>query len=188
MILATNFKSDAKGSRALFEKFTRPALEYSGFKNIHSVENGNEQLENLLDRNGGIDVAGTKDGDLIFLASRVIKIEPEKGSDYDCFSLRNLRLSGNETEISKLERKIRLGLPRPQYHVQTFIDEILNLATIAIVRTRELVQFIITHKTKTKTTRDGTEFRLATWKDLISSGVHVDLIKIDADGKKISRS
>lgn len=186
MTLATNFKVDAKNSRALFEKFTRRALEILGFKNIHSVENGNEQLESLLDRNGGIDVAGTKDGDLIFLASRVIKIEPKHGSDYDCFSLRNLRLSGNETEISKLERKIQLGLPRPQYHVQTFFDEILNLATIAIVRTRELVQFITTHKTKTKTTRDGTEFRLATWKDLIRAGVTVTTIKINADGKKIT--
>ena len=180
MTLATNFKSDAKGSRALFEKFTRRALENLGFKNIHSVENGNEQLENLLDCNGGIDIVGTKNGDLIFLASRIIKIEPEHGSDYDCFSLRNLRLSGNETEISKLERKIRLGLPRPQYHVQTFIDEILNLATIAIVRTRELVEFISTHKTKTKTTRDGTEFKLATWQDLTRAGVEVTTKKITA--------
>lgn len=182
--MATTFKTDSAGSCAFFEKFTRRALEMFGFKNLISLENDNP-LRRLLDCSCGIDAAGIKDGDTMFIASRVIEVKPY-GSDYDCFSVRNKRLSGNETELAKLKRKIKLGLPRPQWHVQTFVSKAKDMATVAIVRTRELVDFILAHKPIIKPTRDKTEFWLARWQDLIRTGVKVTTFTIDGNGKKIT--
>lgn len=172
MILATNFNYDSIKSRMLFEKFTRRALELFGIRNVISTENSDDELKQQLDRKCGIDAVGEEAGDTIFLASRIIEVKPF-GDDYDCFSLRDSRLSGNATEISKLKRKISRNLPRPHYHVQTFVDNAAHLVTVGIVRTRALVNFIATHKAKVKHTADGTEFKLAFWEDLRHAGITV---------------
>lgn len=177
MILATCFNSDSSKSKSRFEKFIRHALASFGINDVISTEGDDEPLKQLLDRDCGVDAVGIMNGDPIFIASRIIEVKPY-GKDYDCFSLRNCRLSGNETELEKLNRKIRCNLPRPHFHVQAFIDDALNLVTVAIVRTRDLVNYIATHKTKSLTTRDGTEFKLATWTDLRRAGVDVRTKKI----------
>lgn len=177
--LATTFKNDFAKSQKLFEKFTRPALELFGFKKVISIEKGGLPLNQELDRNCGIDAGGTKDGDFMFIASRIIEIKPY-GSDYDCFSLRNKRLSNTETEIEKLERKIKFGLPCPIWHVQTFVDLPLNVATVAIVLTKQLINFLTDYKAKIKTTNNGTEFKLVRWQDLKRGGVDFQTTTIKA--------
>ena len=168
--MATNFKADAKNSRNWFNRFVVPALRVFGFSDVVSVEKHDSELESRLDFTG-IDALATS---------------KENCGDYDCFSLRDSRLTGYQTEFEKLKRAIEKNSLCPHFHVQTFIDDTLNLATVGIVKTRDLVNYIAAHKTKTKTTRDGTEFKLATWKDLIRAGVKVTTIKIDANGKKIT--
>lgn len=171
MKLATNFKIDSAKAKMLFDKFTRRALADFGIRSVVSTEDSD------LDRDCGIDAVAMKGDNTIFLASRIIEVKPNCG-DYDCFSLRNKRLSGTRTEIEKLEHNIKNNLPRPHFHVQTFVDD--GLANVGIVRTRDLVNYVATHETKIKTTRNGTEFKLAPWNDLIRAGVSVRTIQIDA--------
>lgn len=166
--LATNFKADSKNSRNWFNRFVVPALRAFGFSDVVSVEKHDSELESRLDFTGIDALATSKDGATLTLASRIIQKKPNCG-DYDCFSLRDSRSTGNQTEFEKLKRAIEKNSLRPQYHIQTFVDDALNLATVSIVKTCDLVNYIATcKKTKIKTTRDGTEFRLATWKEAVS--------------------
>lgn len=179
--MATNFKSDAKKSRAWFKKFTCRALEILGFKNVHSVESHDSELTKLLDY-AGVDALAQKDGATMTIASRIIQKTPT-GNDYSCFSIRDSRTSGTKTEFEKLKGAIEINSLRPMWHCQTFISEDKKSAIVSLIRTRQLVSFIKNHESKFKITNDGTRFKLADWKDLISAGVHIDLIKVGADGK-----
>ena len=185
--MATDFQTDSKNSQSRFSRFVEPALRAFGFSNVVSAEKQDSQLKRLLDFAGVDALATSKDGATMTLASRIIqkKKKPNCG-DYDCFSLRNSRSTGYRTEFEKLKRAIEKNSLRPMWHCQTFIDETLNLATVGIVRTRDLVNYTATHKTKTKTTNDGANFKLVKWRDLIRAGVKVTTIKIDANGKKIT--
>ena len=177
--MATNFQTDSKNSRNWFNRFVVPALRAFGFSDVVSAEKQDSQLKRLLDFAGVDALARDTDGATVTLASRVIEVKPY-GGDYDCFSVRNSRANGYKTEDEKLQRAIEINSLRPMWHCQTFIDETLNLATVGIVRTRDLVNYIATHETKPKITRDGTKFKLAFWKDLIRAGVSVRTIQIDA--------
>ena len=187
--MATTFKADFKKAREKFKRLTCRFLEqHFGFKKILSTEEVSESLKGLLDKHSCVDACGfTKNDDLVFLASRVIEVVPY-GDNYDCFSLRNKRVSGKGTELQKLARKIQLDLPRPTYHVQTFVNEKDDVLTVAITRTKELVEFIMAREPKIKKANDGTEFWLASWKDLRAAGIKVGVYSVGMDGKKISRS
>ena len=113
-------------------------------------------------------------------------ISVEKHDYYDCFSLRDSRSTGYQTEFEKLKRAIEKNSLRPMWHCQTFVDLEKETATCSIVRTNALVQFLDVDNPKTKATSDGTTFRLAPWQDLIRAGVNVTTIKIGVDGKKIT--
>lgn len=175
--MATCFKADSKNSRNWFNRFVVPALRAFGFVDIVSTEEHDSDLKALLDYAGIDALAKDTSGATVALASRVIEVKPY-GKDYDCFSLRDSRANGYKTEKDKMQRAIDFDSLRPMWHVQTFIDN--GLATAAIVRTRDLVNYIATHKTKTKTTRDGTEFKLAFWNDLRLAGITVRTIQIGA--------
>lgn len=183
MILATNFKADSKNSRNWFNRFVVPALRAFGFSDVVSVEKHDSELESRLDFTGIDALATSKDGATMTLASRIIQKKPNCG-DYDCFSLRDSRSTGYQTEFEKLKRAIEKNSLRPHFHIQTFVDDALNSATVGIVRTRDLVNYIATYETKTKTTHDGTEFKLAFWNDLKRAGVNVRTVRIDT--KKIT--
>ena len=175
--LATDFQADSANSQSKFSRFVEPALRALGFSDVVSAEKQDSQLKRLLDFAGVDALARDTDGATVTLASRVIEVKPY-GDDYDCFSVRNSRANGYRTEDEKLQRAIEINSLRPMWHCQTFIDERLNLATVAIVRTRDLVNYIATHKTKTKTTHDGTKFKLATWQELKRAGVEVRTTQI----------
>ena len=152
-----------------------PDLEYSFLDSERFIHEENfttyRDAQNALARD--------TDEATVTLASRVIEVKPY-GGDYDCFSVRNSRANGYETEDEKLQRAMEINSLRPMWHCQTFIDETLNLATVGIVRTHDLVNYIATHETKPKITRDGTKFKLAFWKDLKRAGVDVQIKKITA--------
>ena len=177
--MATTFHSDSKNSRNWFSRFVRPALREFGFDNVISVEKHDSKLECSLDFAGVDALATDKDGATITLASRVIEVKPY-GKNYDCFSLRDSRSTGYQTEFEKLKRAIEKNSLRPMWHCQTFVDLEKETATCSIVRTNALVQFLDVDNPKTKTTSDGTTFRLAPWQDLIRAGVSVRTIQIDA--------
>ena len=185
MTMATNFKTDFKNSRNWFSRFVVPALREFGFDNVISVEKHDSKLECSLDFAGVDALATDKDGATMTLASRVIEVKPY-GKDYDCFSLRDSRSTGYQTEFEKLKRAIEKNSLRPMWHCQTFVDLEKETATCSIVRTNALVQFLDVDNPKTKATSDGTTFRLAPWQDLIRAGVKVTTIKIGVDGKKIT--
>ena len=105
--MATNFKTDSKNSRNWFNRFVVPALRAFGFTDVVSVEKHDSKLESSLDFAGVDALAVDKDGATMTLASRIIQKKPNCG-DYDCFSLRDSRLSGYQTEFEKLKR-CRLG-------------------------------------------------------------------------------
>ena len=184
--MATTFKTDAAKSRSDFRRFIEPALHRLGFRDVVSVEKHNSALEKLLDR-ASVDAVATYCDRLFAFASRVIQVKPY-GGNYDGFSLRNKRVSGMETELQKLQRAIKQELIRPQIHVQAFVDEDEQVATVAFAHTRPLVEFIMSHNVKTITANDGTEFKFARWKDLENVGITVKFYTFPTtETKKASR-
>lgn len=175
--LATNYQTDSANSRSRFAQFVEPALRAFGFRDVVSTEKQDSELKRLLDFAGVDALAKDKHDSIVTLASRIIEVKPY-GGDYDCFSVRNARVNGYKTEDEKLRRAIEKNSLRPMWHCQTFIDETSNSANVGIVRTRDLMNFIAKHTTKTKKTRDGTEFHIADWNDMKLAGVDVRTKKI----------
>ena len=183
--MATSFKSDAAHSQNWFVRFVVPALRHFGFTDIASTEARNSAAETLLDRGAGIDaLARRRDGAIVALASRILEVKPY-GGEYSCFSLRDSRFNGNTTEFEKLQRAIKMNSVRPMWHCQTFVDVEKGKATVALVRTKELVQFVADNPLF-KDTKDGTKFRLAPWHDLSKAGVKYWTVTMDGEGKKIT--
>lgn len=177
----TSFKRSAENSRRLFAKFVEPALKRFGFADIISTENHSEPLKKILDF-AGIDALARQDDMSVGLASRVI--QKKSGCvDYKNFSLRDKRINGKLTELEKLRSAIKANSLRPQWHIQTFVDEDERSAIVALCPTRKLIDYAGSHELKTKVTNDGTIFRLAPWRDLKKAGINVRLFQIDIHGK-----
>ena len=176
--MATDFQTDSKNSQSRFSRFVEPALRALGFSDVVSAEKQDSQLKRLLDFAGVDALAKDKDGATVTLASRVIEVKPY-GDDYDCFSMRASRRNGYATELGKLKRAIKNNSLRPMWHCQSFISED-GTATVGIIRTTDLIQFIDSNETRIKDTRDGAQFIIADWNDLKSAGVDVRIKKITA--------
>lgn len=172
-------KRDLHRSRIWFDRFTRRALERQGYRKIFSLETLGTNVSDFFDFNG-IDAVAEKDGDLCTIASRSIGVTGNATDDKNrCFSLRNKRVSGGETELSKLQRKIKLNLPRPFLHCQCFVNG--DLATVGIIRTADLVGFASEHENDLPTieTKDKTTFVIVPWRTLIENDVDVRIQTIE---------
>lgn len=177
--MATSLTTDAKRSQKFSATYHEPLMEFLGCK-FETTENHKSLSAAMLDRDCGVDlIIGKPNGsymEYIPCASRVIEVLPN-GRDYDCFSVRNERASGNRTEHQKLSDTTK---PRPMYHIQTFVDNVTGTAKVAIVQTSDLFKFMATGATKTITCHDGTKFNLAKWVDLITAGIKIFVYKICA--------
>ena len=178
--MSTTLSSDANRSKKFSDTYLEPLMKHFGWT-FKTTENHDNPVEAWLDQDAGIDLVigkpiNSKYTEYIPCASRVIEILPN-GRDYDCFSLRNERASGNRTECSKLSDVTK---PRPMCHIQTFVDNVTGTAKVAIVKTSDLFKFMATGATKTITCHDGTKFNLAKWLDLLEAGIKIFVYKICA--------
>lgn len=152
-----DIKSDMKKSVRAFEKFTAHAIKahFGGDAQIHSYEDSNDPSERELDLNYGIDgVIVDGEGWAHNYASRVQFVK-YGGWSYDTFTVRGFRPSGAATEIDKLRQ---VGTPKPEYHIQTYVDYDKRGAVVGIAETVELYQWITRNKPPLITNRDGTKF------------------------------
>ena len=149
-----DIQSDMKKSIRAFKKFTVHALKahFGDDAQIHSYENSNDPVERELDLSHGIDgVVVDGAGYHHFYASRV-----QFGAPYNTFTVRGFRPSGAATEIDKLRQ---VGTPKPECHVQTYVDFGGRGAVVGIAETVELYQWITRNKPTLITNRsDGTKF------------------------------
>jgi len=179
------FKTDSEKSRRAFDKFTRHALNrhFVGNKLIRSFEGSQDPVERELDLKHSIDgVIVTADDWAHYFASRV-----QFGKYYGTFTIRGYRPSGTATEIHKL---CRVDEPKPDYHVQTYVDSDGRGAVVGICETAELMQYIDRHKpAKRRNGQDGVGFYAVPFSELATAKIYY----VDACGnvtdvtKKISR-
>lgn len=148
------FEKDAEKSRRAFDKFTRYALNrhFDGNKLIRSFEGSQDPVERELDIKHSIDgVIVDRDNWAHYFASRALTAQ-----GFLTFTVRGDRPTGTATEIHKIRR---VGEPKPEYHVQTYVDSDGQGAIVGIVETIELVQYIDRHKpAKRRNGQDGVGF------------------------------
>lgn len=135
------FKSDADRSIRAFNKFTRHVLNhfFDSNKMIRNFEGSNNPAERDLDRKHGIDgFVVDRDDWARYFASRISFV-----TGYNTFTVRGYRPSGTATEIHKIGR---VDEPKPEYHVQTYVDGDSRGAVVGIAETVELYRYIHRHK------------------------------------------
>lgn len=153
-------RNDAAKSLRAFEKFSCHALKkfFGDDAQIHSYENSDNPAERDLDLNFGIDgFVVDSEGWAHNYASRVQFLKCG-GLSFNTFTVRGFRPSGAKTEIDKLRHGQKVDEPKPEYHIQAYVDFGGRGAVVGIVETVELYQWITRNKPPLKTNRDGTKF------------------------------
>lgn len=143
-----DIKSDMKKSVRAFKKFTVHATKahFGDDAQIHSYEGSDNPAERELDLKFGIDgVVTNGEGWAHFYASRVQFLK-YGGLSFNTFTVRGFRPSGTATEIDKLRHGQKVDEPKPEYHIQAYVDGDGRGAVVGICETVELYQYIERHK------------------------------------------
>lgn len=184
--MSTNLETDAQKSRLRADEYITPLMKHFGYS-FSSTENHQNPVEAWLDRDCSVDgVIGKPNGDYTEyfpFSSRVIEVKPD-GRDYDGFSVRYVRASGNPTEAQKL---LDVTKPRPILNIQSFVDNVTGTATVAIVKTVDLLHYIKINAPKIITSYDGTKFNFAKWLDLLEAGIKVAVYRICAATGEVTK-
>lgn len=161
--------NNANKSAKIFDSIT-PVLEHYFGGKIYSTESHDNQFAKLLDYKCAIDALVDTDDTVFGIAHRV------KYSYYEDFTIR--KSIYNSDKITELDKISRPGI-KPRYHVQTVcIDN--KPVVIAIAKTSDLL-YAINHGIAKirRNPKDNYEFYSLDWFDLISSGINVDIIKVE---------
>lgn len=146
--------ADAQKSIRAFEKFTAPTLRHAlGAVVVKTMERHESQYEKDMDFACIDGVIVDTDGWTIRYASRV-----QFGTNYETFTVRRTRPSGENTEYAKLCKAWRLQKPMPRYHVHTYVNKGEQFATVAITETFELLRYIKNHQNQWRTAPTGETF------------------------------
>lgn len=184
--MSSSLKNDAERSKKFLDDFLPLLMEKTGCS-FASTENHSNPIEGWLDRDCSVDgVIGKPNGDYTEyfpFSSRVIEVKPG-GRDYDGFSVRYVRASGNPTEAQKL---LDVTKPRPILNIQSFVDNVTGTATVAIVKTVDLLNYIKINAPKIITSYDGTKFNFAKWLDLLEAGIKVAVYRICAATGEVTK-
>ena len=172
-------KKDGDFSIQNFEKFGVPVLKkiFGVDAQIFITESRTTDdapsLEKALDFAGIDGVIVGYDGLTYFYASRV-----QRGKCYESFSLRGYRPSGAITEFVKLQHASKINAPMPTYHIQIFVADDEQSATVGFARTIDLLRYCERQNPETKTTATGERFFVIPWTELEK----VKIFSVDACG------
>ena len=100
------------------------------------------------------------------------------GKCYESFSLRGYRPSGAITEFVKLQHASKINAPMPTYHIQIFVADDEQSATVGFARTIDLLRYCERQNPETKTTATGERFFVIPWTELEK----VKIFSVDACG------
>ena len=161
------FKEALSESHTAFRELVMPPLlkVFEG-GTIVPTEGAPGELEQMLDRDAGIDAIMFSEYGVYGIASRI-----QFDANYRTFTIRKERQSGRTTEWEKLQRAARYGAMAPSFTVQAYVDRTdMKLLDAAVVCTNDLVRWIENNPCETRTTgRDQygqAEFWVVPWDKL----------------------
>lgn len=157
---------DLEKSMDNFDTLIRPILPQLINGEFIRVEGSPEEIAQTLDKNIGID-AMIKTGDIYYgLGSRI----QENSGVWNSFTIRCERESGHITELEKLRKAIARDAMRPHLTMQAYITH-NELKSIAVARTKDIIEYIDTHTCKTNCSWDSetgsyARFVVVWWDDM----------------------
>ncbi len=130
---------------------------------IHSIENSDKEILILMDALSGIDYIREDDKGLQGIAARV-----QWGNNWDTFTIRSERHTGNKTELQKRQEQIDQGYFYPYFTLQAYFDnrQDNNLLSIGIIRTIDLYEFMAFYPEKVHGRKSDNCFLYVKWCDL----------------------
>lgn len=172
-----SFKSDEAKGKAGTKKFIAPVLCKIFGGTVTQTERRANSFERSLDWSGIDGIVATDKGLLPF-AARI-----QSGVNYESFSIRYSRPSGEPTEYEKINKALKTNSMRPFYHAQGYVDED-GQAIVAVVRTKDLFNFVKKNINKViiKANEDGTKLLAAFWRDLEQFGVMLKKFLVSSEG------
>jgi len=175
MKIYNNWKTDLKDSNKAIMSISKTILPQLISGEIYSIENVDNNILLMLDQCSGIDIIRKNEKGLQGVAVRV-----QFGHNYNTFTIREKRHTGNKTELEKRIEQIEGGYFYPAYTIQAYFNSRmdLNLKSIAIIDTKDLYKFIIDIKNNTLiyTNRSDNIFKFCYWKDLENYNCRIKII------------
>lgn len=170
------FDDSKKFTTENFARYVAPILRDKFHAvEVHDTETFADEESKRLDRENCIDgYFVTSDGNKEYFASRI------QHGFYPTFTVRKSRDTGNTAEYQRLCKLINGDEIYPKYFIQTYIET--DVATVAITKTAELMEFI--HKTNppvkhTRSDQHGqANFFICDWTKLQQFGAVVLILKI----------
>lgn len=137
---------------------------------IHTIEQSDNEILMKLDIKSGIDFIVEKEEGLQGIASRV-----QWGKAWDTFTIRAVRCTGSETELSKRLRQIDGGYFYPAYTMQAYFDnrESNNLLSIGVVKTKDLYTLLKNKPHLFSKQKSDNEFLFISFDDYAKEGLAI---------------
>ena len=132
---------------------------------IHTIEAQDNNVLILLDTLSGIDYIRENENGLQGIAARV-----QWGNNWNTFTIRKERHTGNKTEYQKRMEQIENGYFYPFFTLQAYFNNRVEnrLLSIAVIKTKELYNFINKHPEKVITRKSDNFFYIVKWIDVLS--------------------
>ncbi len=160
------WQKDREDSTIAVNKNRHFIIEILGGGYIYSLEESNNEILQLLDRDCGIDLIWKKNKKARGIASRVQWME-WRGESYDTFTIRSERESKAETEYKKRLETIGNSFS-PHLTMQMYCNNRKEniLESMAIIKTEDLYLLSIEHPELFHTTKSDNFFKFIRWKDI----------------------
>jgi len=178
-----DWETDLKKSNQKFVDVVYPQVEESFFNGEGLIPVETETTDvfyDIMDQKAGIDFWYVeREGNGMWgLGNRVQWTDKA----WNTFTVRKERSTGSETEYGKRKRQIEEGLLYPKYMCHSYIDSSDNFLSSALVKTKDIIEYIDNGEegyeyTVRKTThRKGFEsFFVVNWLDLKNNDVDVEI-------------
>lgn len=172
------WRDDLNTSMDVFDRLVRPVLPRFVTGEIVRVEGSPEKIAELLDKRAGIDVLIDKGDFFCGLGSR---IQIDSGV-WNTFTIRCDRESGHLTELEKLRKAIENDAIRPNLTMQAYVEDGV-LQSIAMARTKDIVEFIDNHDCPVRRSRDDKGwalFKVVYWRLMKEAGYRIKALDFRA--------
>lgn len=170
------FIKDAERSINATEKFAAPALKqfFGSDAQIFSIENHNSRVEEILDRDAGID-------SLVLTGRGVypVALRAQFGKCWATTTIRRSRPSGSKTEYEKITHATEFDALKVNYHCHIYVASDGLSATVGVAWTNGVMDIVRANPSRwQKNPEDGTTFFFAPWIEVKQLKVY----RVDASG------
>ncbi len=153
------------------------ALGLSANGEIIPIEHSASIAFKWLDRYCGVDwLMKTNDNHVLGIAARIQLTEPAYYHDpHDTFTIRYSTVYGGKTEYEKRLEAINKGYFYPYYTLQAYLkkENPLHVLSAALIKTKDLYDFVTTHSYKVTEDRRDNTFKVARWSDIKRAGYKI---------------